>query len=232
LSRAEAAAVETLLDQIVEIADVGREQRPQLREEVRVLLWRHAAETPANRQEHPKRAIAAYKIVQASARRLLKGLRPLPKRPRLRLRADARRLLEQLLSLPEGLRLPLRAGDTETRLVELIGDTETQFVAAFANIEPQLDRLLCNTERELAKLRSGPTPNRLANPASAQLRVGLLEVFAPYAPDEAERDRRVAEVLRLLGVGHPNEKKDRKRFQGRARPRSRDSCTEKSERRS
>ena len=116
--------------------------------------------------------------------------------------------------------MPLGAGNTESRLRELIGAPGTRFVAAIGDLEPQLDELVGNTGRELANLRSRPAPNRLANAASVQLRKELLEVFAPDAPDdEAERDRRVAEVLRLLGVRYPNEKKDRKRFQGRARPR-------------
>jgi hypothetical protein len=236
LSEAEAAAVETLLDRIAELAHAGSEQRPCFFERVKVLLQRYEAEKLADQQEHPKREIAAYKLVQAAARRLLKRLHSLPKRlrsrpKRLRLEADARRLLEQLQSLPEGLRLPLGAGNTESRLGELIGASATRFAAAIDNVKTQLDELVGNTGRELANLRSRLAPNRLANAASVQLRKGLLEVFAPYAPDdEAERDRRVAEALRLLGVRYPNEKKDRKRFQGRGRE-SPDSCTEKSERR-
>jgi hypothetical protein len=234
LSDAEAADVRALLDRIAELAHVGAEQRPCFFERVKVLLQRYEAEKLANQQEHPKREIAALEPVEADARRLLKRLRSLPKRlrsipkrlrsipKRLRLEADARRLLEQLQSLPEGFRLPLGAGNTESRLHELIGAPGTRFVAAIGDLEPQLDELAGNTEGKLANLRSRPAPNRLANAASVQLRKGLLEVFAPDTPDppdEAERDRRVAEVLRLLGVRYPNEKKDRKRFQGRARPR-------------
>jgi hypothetical protein len=219
LSRAEAAAVKTLLDQIAEIAHVGRKQRPRFREEVRVLLLRYEVETRANRQAHPKRDIAAYKPVEEDARRLLRRLRSRSKRLRRSRRATARRLLKGLRDLPDGLRLPLGAGNTETRLVELIGATGPRFVAAIDNVEPQLAELAGGVERELAKLRRRPTPNRLANPASDQLREGLLEIFTPFAPDDAELDRRVAEVLRLLRIRFPDEKKNRGRFRGRFRQR-------------
>jgi hypothetical protein len=216
-SAAEAAAVEALLDRIEEIAHVGEPQRPRFRAEVRVLLWRHEVEKRQNQQEHPKREIAAYKLVQADARRLLKRLLPPSKRRRERLRAAARRLLTRLRHLPEGVRLPLRAGNTETRLGELIGASATRFAAAIDNAETQLEELAGNAKIVLAALRRRAAPDRLANPASAQLRGGLLKVFAPYIPDARKRDRRVTEVLRLLGVRYPNEKKNRGRFRGRER---------------
>ena len=216
-SDAEAARVETLLDRIAEIAHA--EQRPEFRERARVCLWRYEAETLQNQQEHPKREIAAYKPIAAAARRLLQGLRSPSKRLRRRRRATARRLLKRLRDLPDGLRLPLGAGNTETLLRDLIGATGTQFVAAIDNVEPQLAELAGRVERELAKLRRPSTPNRLANPASDQLREGLLELFAPFTPDDAELDRRVAEVLQLLCIRFPNEKKNRGRFRGRFRRR-------------
>jgi hypothetical protein len=223
-SDAEAAGVEALLDRIAEIAHA--EQRPEFRERAKVCLWRYEAETLQNQQEHPKRQIAAYKPIAADARRLLQGLRGPSKRLRRRRRARARRLLERLRALPDGLRLPLGAGNTETRLVELIGATGTRFVAAIPTVEPQLEELLGRVERELAALSRRPLPNRLANPASDQLREGLLELFAPFTPDDAELDRRVAEVLRrvaevlqLLRIRFPNEKKNRGRFRGRFRRR-------------
>jgi hypothetical protein len=233
--RPETADVRALLDRIAEIAHVGAEQRPKFLERVKACLRRYATEKLADQQEHPKREIAALEPVEADARRLLKRLHSLPKRlrsvaKRLRLEADARRLLEQLRSLPEGLRLPLGAGNTESRLHELIGATGTRFAAAIDNVETPLDELAGNAKIVLAALRRRAAPNRLANAASVQLRKGLLEVFAPDAPDDdAERDRRVAEALRLLGVRYPNEKKDRKRFQGRLGRESPDSCTKKSE---
>jgi len=232
-----AADVKARLDRIAELAHVGAEQRPEFSERVRICLWRYEVEKRQNQQEHPKREIAAYKLVQASARRLLKGIRPLLKRPRLRLRAAARRLLEQLRTLPEGLRLPLKAGNTETLLRDLIGATGIQFVAAIANIEPQLDELLGNTERELAKLRSQATAGR--PPASAVLHLlqGLLATFAecgpvcPHAHAPGRKGEKPAKArcckrylnrdtdmaLDELGVAHSDPRKNPRRFRGRKR---------------
>ena len=138
-SAAKAAVVEGLLDRIAEIAHVDSERRPRFREEVRVLLQRYEVETLQNRQEHPKREIAALGPVQVDVRRLLKRLRARSKRLRRSRRATARRLLKRLQSLPEGLRHPLGAGNTETRLVELIGATKAQLAAAIDNVETQLE---------------------------------------------------------------------------------------------
>jgi len=103
-----------------------------------VLLQRYEVETLQNRQEHPKREIAALGPVQVDVRRLLKRLRARSKRLRRSRRATARRLLKRLQSLPEGLRHPLGAGNTETRLVELIG----RDVALAQWRHPQVDERL------------------------------------------------------------------------------------------
>jgi hypothetical protein len=107
--------------------------------------------------------------------------------------ADARRLLKRLRSLPEGLRLRLKAGNAETQVEEVAG----------------------NAERELAALKRRPAPNRLANPAAVVLRTELMRLIGAHAPDARERDRRVAQVLRLLRIRSPDAKKDRVRFRKR-----------------